>query len=137
MVLAMLFAMAFQSGTQIRPDCAGSTPEVAACIEVAVQKSEFRMNAYLKKAIEVSADDAKLVADLRRSQERFETYRDAECAAVLQSWSGGGTARSLYVQGCYHALNDERTHTIWSNWLQAMGDNEPDLMPEPKPTQVE
>ncbi|MEM6856706.1 MAG: lysozyme inhibitor LprI family protein [Pseudomonadota bacterium] len=117
------------------PVCADAVamPEISECFSRILRTSSDRRNQYLRKAKELNADRADIVQAIDESEMAFETYRDAECRAVRDDWlDGGGTARPIFVLGCQINLTDQRTKTIWSNWLIPMADSTPPFLPEPK-----
>jgi uncharacterized protein YecT (DUF1311 family) len=137
MLLLIAFAAAAISAApdDIKPDCSGSTPEMNACVLEKLDRAEKRLNAYLQKAMERhTSNDGKfdsVALGIQAAQTAFEAYRDIECNSVLEDFKDG-TIRGIMTLGCQLDLTNERTHTVWNNWLQYM-DSTPPVLPDPKP----
>ena len=107
-----------------------TTLDMNACYGAQLERSEARLERYFVAALErVSADDS-LTLLLRSTQEGWQAYRGGECGAVHESFEDGSIRTVMYL-GCAIALTDERTHTIWQNWL-TYPDSTPPVLPEPK-----
>jgi uncharacterized protein YecT (DUF1311 family) len=137
MLLLLTFAATAISAAsgEIKPDCNGDTPEMNACMLEKVDRAEKRLQTYLQKAIERHTDDSgkfdAVALGIQASQTAFEAYREIECNSVLEDFKDG-TIRGIMTLGCRLSLTNERTHTVWNNWLQYM-DSTPPLLPDPKP----
>lgn len=104
------------------------------CLAAQVERSQARMAHYLEVAKDRYADEQPAVRlGIEASQRAFEAYRGIECDTVYEDWKDG-TIRGVMSLGCLLGLNDERTHTIWRNWLQYM-DSTPPMLPEPESTE--
>jgi uncharacterized protein YecT (DUF1311 family) len=117
-------------------DCANAqtTIDVNDCLSAQVERSQLRLERYLKAAEDRYADGQPAVRfGIEASQRAFEAYRAIECSAVYEDWKDG-TIRNAMALGCTLRLNDERTNTVWANWLQYM-DSTPPILPEPGPTE--
>jgi Domain of unknown function (DUF6265)/Lysozyme inhibitor LprI len=110
-------------------NCDGTTLEMNECMAAIRQRAEKRKDQYLAAAITRYVDEPELVAMIRQSEAAAEAYRAAECGAVYETWKEG-TIRNIMVLSCDNALIDERTRTIWQNWLTYMGSTPP-VLPEP------
>ena len=132
----MLLAMAMLSlqPEGVKPDCGGNTLEMNACFANKLTASEQRLAKYKAAALARFSDDGESAVRLgiEASSSAFESYRKIECDTVLENWKDG-TIRGLMTLSCQITLTDERTHTIWANWLQYM-DSTPPILPDPKPT---
>ncbi len=104
------------------------------CAEERFEQSAARRADYLAAALERYSEYPAITSAIRQSEIDFEAYASSECAAVLENWSDGGTAGTAHVVGCQIALNDQRSHVIWGNWLTFMNENDQPLRPEPLPT---
>lgn len=114
------------------PD-AVTTLEINECYAGVLERAEARMAQYLDAALEtVSENDAQTLL-MRSTQEGFIAYRGGECGGVHEQYAGGTIRTAMYLD-CAIKLTDERTHTIWQNWLTYM-DSTPPVLPKPKPTQ--
>jgi uncharacterized protein YecT (DUF1311 family) len=113
---------------------AETTIDVNNCLGAQVERSQVRLERYLQAAEDRYADGQPAVRfGIEASQRAFEAYRAIECSAVYEDWKDG-TIRNAMALGCTLRLNDERTNTVWANWLQYM-DSTPPILPEPGPTE--
>ncbi|TMJ11299.1 MAG: DUF1311 domain-containing protein [Alphaproteobacteria bacterium] len=134
MIVALMLAMA--APAPAADPCKGSsTPEINACISGSLARAQARLDKYVDAAKERcgSEDEAAVRLGIEASQKAFDAYREIECAAVYEDWKDG-TIRGAMHLSCEVRLTDERTHTVWQNWLQYM-DSTPPILPEPKPTE--
>lgn len=109
-----------------------TTLEVNECLSAIAQQAEDRRAAYLAAAIARVADKPAVAEQIRASDAGFTAYAKAECSAVYDDWIEG-TIRTSMALTCHIALSDQRTHSIWRNWLTYM-DSTPPVLPEPQPT---
>jgi len=115
--------------------CKGaSTPDVNACGEQKLKRSNARLDKYLQAALGRYGEesDAAVRLGIQASETAFEAYRSTECMTVYENWKDG-TIRGAMELGCEIELTDRRTRDIWRHWLQYM-DSTPPILPEPKPT---
>lgn len=110
-------------------NCDGSTPEMNECMAGILERAIARKDRYLAAALQRHSDKPELVAMIRQSDKASDAYREAECEAMYEDWKEG-TIRTIMGLSCSIALADERTRTIWQNWLTYMDSTPPDL-PEP------
>jgi uncharacterized protein YecT (DUF1311 family) len=110
-------------------NCDGTTLEMNECMAGIRERAGERKDRYLAAAIARHEDQPELAAMIRQSEAAAEAYRKAECGAVYEDWKEG-TIRNIMALSCDIALIDERTRTIWQNWLIYMDSTPPDL-PEP------
>jgi uncharacterized protein YecT (DUF1311 family) len=137
-VLAAVATLATR-GTLAIPPCPDETTLGSnRCWSGRLAKADSELARYLATArIEVkrradSPDGPKTADALRQfdvAQKAWSAYRDAECGAIFDYWSGG-TIRDLEALACRTHLATLRTHTIWLHWLTFM-DSTPPLLPEP------
>lgn len=106
--------------------CDGTTLELNACMAGIRERAGARKARYLAAALARNADQPELVALIRKSDDAFEAYRTTACEAVYTGYEGG-TIRTVQALGCEIALIDERTRTIWQQWLTYMDTTQPDL----------
>ena len=134
MMVAVTMAMLLQP-EGVKPDCGGSTVEMNACMAEKLDQAEKRLQTYVQAAIDRHTDVGgkfdNVALGVQASQSAFEAYRDIECDAVLEDWKEG-TIRGVMTLGCRLTLTNERTRTVWTNWLQYI-DSTPPILPEPKP----
>ena len=136
MLLALTMMVSLQPD-DVKSNCAGNTLEINACLAVKRDRSEKRLQDYVRAAIDRHTDeDGKsdsVAFGIQASQTAFEAYRSIECAVVYEDWKEG-TIRGAMGSTCATELTDQRTHTVWENWLRYM-DSTPPILPEPKPTE--
>ena len=139
-MIEMLLTLAMIVSLQpegVKPNCAGNTLEVNACLAEKLERSKKRLETYLRAAMDRHSDqDGKfdsVALGIESSQTAFEAYRSIECGSVYEDWKDGTIRNGMQI-GCLTRLTDERTRTVWTNWLQYM-DNTPPILPEPKPTE--
>lgn len=109
-----------------------TTLDINDCLNQISQAARDRRAAYLAAAAQRHVNKAALTEHIKASDAAFSKYVTTECGAVYESW-GEGSIRNAMALSCRIALDDQRTHTIWRNWLTYMDSTPPDL-PEPKPT---
>jgi hypothetical protein len=112
--------------------CDGTTIEMNECMSEILARSTERKDQYLAAALahhDESPDVAKMI---RQSETAAEAYRKQECDALYED-NKEGTIRNYVYLGCAIALVDERTRTIWQNWL-TYADSTPPMLPEPGPS---
>jgi uncharacterized protein YecT (DUF1311 family) len=136
MLLALMVAIWVQPG-DVRPDCNGNTLEINACLAERLDRANGRLEEYQQAAVDRYLADENdgdaIIVGIEASQRAFEAYRAIECTTVLEVWKGGTIRTAMYL-GCLIRLTDERTHTIWRNWLRYMDSTSP-LRPEPTATE--
>ena len=135
MLLALGIMLSMQPA-DVRPDCDGNTLEINACLSDRLERAQERLDAYRQAALdrhggEEGNEDA-VNLGIRASEDAFEAYRSIECRTVYENWKQG-TIRGAMNLSCLIRLTDERTHTIWRNWLH-YADSTPPILPEPRPT---
>ena len=136
MIAALLLSLTGTIGLEASDPCEGATtPDVNACLAGQFEKSKQRLDRYLTAALGRHRidEEAAVRLGITASQEAFETYRSIECATVYENWKGG-TIRGAMNLSCEIALTDQRTHTVWQNWLRYM-DSTPPILPEPGATE--
>ena len=134
----MLLALAMLLSAQpegIKPNCDGNTPEMNACVAEKFKQANGRLETYVRAAVERHTDENgksdSVALGIQSAQIAFEAYRDIECDAVLENWMEG-TIRTVMTLDCRLRLTNERTRTVWTNWLHYM-DSTPPVLPEPQP----
>lgn len=130
-------APASDPGPQAQANCPdGSTIEINDCQSAVLAKAEAELKRYLAAARQRlqtdAADDpgvAKSLAQFDKVQAAWTAYREADCDALYDYWSGG-SIRNTIALTCKIDLTRARTHTVWSEYLTYMDSTPPDL-PEP------
>jgi len=115
-------------------ECRGkTTPEINDCLMQQQERAQANLDKYVGAAIQRYANDQPAVrSGIRASEKAFEAYRDGECLTMYEAWKDG-TIRVAMQVGCLIELTDQRTHTVWTNWLR-YADSTPPILPEPEPT---
>ncbi|MBV9835938.1 MAG: DUF1311 domain-containing protein [Alphaproteobacteria bacterium] len=109
-------------GKTIDPGCAGTTFEMMRCLQRRIEKADRWLQAvfdsYMRGAIEVremqrtsfgvdEKSDIDPVADLKRSQELFERYRDA-ARRLEYDFIYPGSLRNVYAPALAYEMTVER-----------------------------
>ncbi len=128
----MVFRFAALSRAAPSYDCDGTTLEINDCLMELRSRAEEREGEYLAAALSGRADTPELAEIMRQSQAAAVEYRNRECLAVYEFWKAG-SIRNIMSLNCSIRLIDQRTYTIWQNWLTFM-DSTPPIRPEPMPT---
>lgn len=113
------------------PD-ARTTLDLDECTAAILETTRARRAQYLAAAVQRHAETPELGVMIAASDVVFDAYARSECDAVYVAFIDG-SIRNIMTLTCQIALNDQRTHTIWRNWLTYMDSTKPDL-PEPLPT---
>jgi uncharacterized protein YecT (DUF1311 family) len=137
LALALTGALA----TAPEPPCPGeTTQDMNQCYSERSDKADAKLARYVAAARarlkqEAAAADhsdpgtARAERGFETAEQAWASYRDAECGAVYDYWSGG-TIRGVESLDCRIRLTRLHTHTIWRLWLTYM-DSTPPLLPEP------
>ncbi|MFZ5795308.1 MAG: lysozyme inhibitor LprI family protein [Sphingomonas sp.] len=128
-LFALVLAAASPTGKEL---CPGTTTlEVNACQKAKFDQADANLNRYYEAALKrlQGDDEPKVRQELVKSQRDWIIYRDAECGAVFDNWSGGTIRVSMEI-GCKTQLTQLRTYSIWKNWLTYM-DSTPPVLPRP------
>lgn len=112
--------------------CDGTTIEMNECMSEILARSTQRKDQYLAAALARHEDSPDLAKMIRQSDAAAEAYRKQECDALYED-NKEGTIRNYVYLSCAIALVDERTRTIWQNWL-TYADSTPPVLPEPGPS---
>lgn len=132
-MLPLLALVLIASGNSAENPCPGTTTvEVNACLNSRLGEADAALNRYYRAALDRLKNDKKpqAVKTLVQAERSWIAYRDAECRAADQSWSGGTIHTSMALD-CQIRLTNIRTYTIWRNWL-TYPDSTPALLPRPK-----
>ena len=113
-------------------DCDGNTLEMNACMAQILDRAVEKKDRYLEAALARYADRPEVIGMIRASDHLAEAYREQECGAVFEDFREG-TIRTIMSLSCSISMVDERTRTIWGNWLTYPDSTPPDL-PLPGPT---
>ncbi|MEO1221684.1 MAG: DUF6265 family protein [Pseudomonadota bacterium] len=118
-------------------ECDGTTVEINACLAAVRDRAAQRERLYFETALGddglSSEGDNSLHSLMRASQAAAEEHRVQECGAVYEFWKSGSIRNAMSLR-CSIRLIDERTHTIWRNWLTFQDASAP-ILPEPGPSQ--
>lgn len=134
--MLVALAMALSPPDEVKPNCDGSTIEMAKCMELKIGKATTRLQAYRRRAIARFNDEEHDPATAKAIEDAgvaFDAYRETYCGAVYQRWIEG-TIRYAMDQSCSLRLIDDETHRVWEDFLGFIQDDATPLLPEPKPT---
>jgi uncharacterized protein YecT (DUF1311 family) len=141
MTALLAFALAAAIATKPDPPCPGeTTQDMNQCFSARSDKADAvlaryvaaarkRLKAEIAGAQPDDASAAKALRGFETAEHAWAAYRDAECGAVYDYWSGG-TIRGTEQLSCQIGLTRLHTRTVWRLWLTYM-DSTPPLLPEP------
>lgn len=140
-LLGILTASSVPAVDDVR--CDGNTIQINQCLAdelTAIEAEHQRYVAAARARLKHDADpgdpgSVKAVEGFEKAEAAWLAYRDAECGAVFDNWSGG-TIRNAMAITCRATLTHLRTHTVWENWLTFM-DSTPPVLLEPMPQKEE
>ena len=142
--MTALLAFALAAALAVKPDapCPGeTTQDMNRCFKRPIGQGGRRAGPICRRRPQASQGGGRRRSAGRRQRResaawvrrgrasRGAGYRDAECGAVYDYWSGG-TIRGTEQLACQIDLTRRHTHTIWRLWLTYM-DSTPPLLPEP------
>ncbi len=116
-------------------DCDGTTVAINDCLAAIRERAEEREKLYFKTALGESGftdGESELHTLMRASQAAAVQHRAQECGAVYEFWKSGSIRNAMSLR-CSIRLIDQRTHTIWRNWLTYQDSSAP-ILPEPGPS---
>jgi uncharacterized protein YecT (DUF1311 family) len=124
-------ALSFLQAAEPAPCPGADTMSINSCAESEFKAADADLNRYYRAAITRlrGEEEGKAAEGLVAAQRAWIKYRDAECGAVYDDWSGG-SIRNVMALGCQTRLTRLRTYTIWSHWLTYM-DSTPPILPRP------
>lgn len=111
-------------------DCskAETTLDLNHCAGIALDASKAQLDKYFAAAKAEAVDFEHVPAMLDASQTVWLEYRKTYCASIYQYYIDG-SIRSMMNLECEKRLTDERTHTLWQDYLVAMDGTE--ILPKP------
>ena len=112
--------------------CPGTTRlEVNACLNARFEESDATLNRYYQAAIKRLRKEGRdePAQKFVQAERAWIAYRNTECGAVIDYWSGG-TIRVSMDLDCRIRLTRLRTYVIWRDWLTYM-DSTPPLLLRP------
>ena len=121
--------MALSQETKVDCDNAYSTLEINQCAADKFDAADQQLQVYLTKSIQQNSTDKALVDAIQTAQKQWLQYRQAECNAVYTQWQQG-TIRGVMTLSCKLALTQQRTLTVWENYLRPM-DSSDAVLPKP------
>lgn len=129
-LIALLFASSLMAAPSVDCSKAVSTLEINQCMGQDLKVAEGEMQHYLAASLKKNDGDALSQMSIKKGQQAWLEYRKAHCSAVYDTWREE-TVRTAMSLGCALQLTHQRTHTLWSSFLQMM-DSSPAVLPEPK-----
>jgi uncharacterized protein YecT (DUF1311 family) len=106
-----------------------TTLEMNDCLATQAELADKELAKYLEASRRHYSDEPKVLAALDKAQNTWLQFREAQCAAVYEIWSGG-TIRDAMYGYCRLEQTRRRTHDLWKTYLTFM-DSTPPLLPEP------
>jgi uncharacterized protein YecT (DUF1311 family) len=109
--LAAILGVGAAGTAAAAPDCTNpsSTPEMNECGALEVKAADARLNATYQRVLKAFSDkeDAQVKSMLVNAQRAWIRFREADCNAVYEKWSGG-TIRGVMFTGCMRARAEQR-----------------------------
>jgi len=135
-LLAAAFLAVQDPGSELDCANASNTLEINDCATKDVATEQARLETYLAASVGVLRDEAKtpeaattVVTELQASQKAWQAYADSACSTVYTRWQSG-TIRNLMALSCRRRLTQDRSHSLWADYLVSLGGEEP-VLPEP------
>lgn len=122
-------AMATAQTTKVDCENAYTTIEINQCAENKFDTANQQLQQYLAQAIKQNSTDKQLIDAIKNAQKQWLQYQKEECNAVYTQWQQG-TIRGVMALSCKLALTQQRTLTIWDNYLRPM-DSSAAVLPKP------
>lgn len=116
-------------------DRAVTSGELTGCLAQKRDRATDRHRIYRAAAIARHRENSAAIEAIAATEKAHRAYAKAECGGAGALWQGG-SIRPAMVLACQTALIDQRTRTIWQNWLAGMDgmDGADPGLPEPQPT---
>ena len=106
-----------------------TTPDINYCAGKELEGAEATMKQYFKASLKQLEEDIEVVDAIKLSQHDWLQYRESYCDAIYSQWREG-TIRGVMYLSCKKQLTQQRTHTLWADFLTYMDSTEP-VLPEP------
>ncbi|MBJ7550217.1 lysozyme inhibitor LprI family protein [Marinomonas ostreistagni] len=106
-----------------------TTPDINYCAGKELEGAEATMKQYFKASLKRQEEDIEVVDAIKLSQHDWLQYRESYCDAIYSQWREG-TIRGVMYLSCKKQLTQQRTHTLWADFLTYMDSTEP-VLPEP------
>ena len=87
--------------------CDGTTYDMSVCLSKIYERSDGELNAVYKAALRQYSGYKRHTENLRMSERRWISYRDAQCKAEYDLFEGG-TMAPLINLGCLIKITDQR-----------------------------
>lgn len=107
-----------------------TTNDVEVCVAGIAEKATENLKRYIAVARERIGDDKQALKAFEAVQTAFEAYEKSMCDAVYQYWREG-TIRGTKSQCCSLRLLNDRTVSVWEEYLQ-YEDSTPPPLPRPE-----
>ena len=131
-MMPLFLVLAIAAPMPTASSCPGTTTlAINACLKARFEKSDATLNRYYRAALARlgGEGESKASDELVQAERSWIAYRDSECGAVFEHWSGG-TIRVSMDFDCRIRITRLRTYTIWRDWL-TYPDSTPPLLSRP------
>lgn len=131
MLILLTAALVLVSASAKELDCenAYTTPDTNRCAAIELAAAEVQMEHYLDASLKRHQHDSESVNAIQTAQHVWQQYATNHCDAVYSVWRDG-TIRSVMALVCKTELTQQRTHTLWKDFLTYI-DSTPPILPEP------
>lgn len=109
-----------------------TTLAMNACLQAELEKANNTMHRYLKASRERYQDNEAVLTAISKAQDAWQQYRKDHCGSLYTIWIDG-TIRGPISWRCLIDKTEQRSHELWSTYLNFMDDQDP-LLPEPSPS---
>lgn len=132
LLLLSLFCLPATVMAQLPCTEADTTVAMNACLEAELEKADNTMQRYLEASRERYQDNQSVLTAISKAQDAWQQYRDDHCNSLYTIWIDG-TIRGPIGWRCLIDKTQQRSHELWSTYLNFMDSQEP-LLPEPEPS---
>jgi len=110
-------------------DDAYTTRDINRCMGIELKQAEALLEQYLKTSFTRYTEDESIRLSIRTAQQRWQKYRETQCASVYETWRTGSIRNTMYLN-CSIRLTKQRTWDVWMDYLTYADSSEP-VLPEP------
>jgi len=115
--LASLVILGSSALAQDPPKCDGTTYDIGVCLSKIYQRSDGELNTVYKAALREYSDNKRHAQNLRMSERRWISYRDAQCKAEYDLVEGGSGGPAAKLE-CLIKVTDQRTAELRDVYLR-------------------
>jgi uncharacterized protein YecT (DUF1311 family) len=99
------------------------TAAQSGCLEKRASAADARLNEVYRRAVSVAdksdnGDGAAWKAELKRAQQAWIAFRDADCGALIGYEWGHGTGMGAATEGCILDKTEQRTRELTQRYIE-------------------